>query len=305
MDKKWVRFVGKILMVFSLVFIVRTVWQNRESIQAALNGRCLPLMMLYAIVMALSVTLNGYLFSKLIGAIEGKACRTRRTIYLYSVANLYKYMPGNIMHYVGRNRIATEGLAGYESVNIASVIEIIESVVAFSVLGISLAFPYVTDYIAGIVNKKIIAAVISGFICCCAVLMFVASRSAKLKSLFQMIFAKRVIKTVALIIGVYIVTGLFTNSFVFFFIRELGGDVGAEMFFPTVGMYVIAWLIGFAVPGAPGGIGVREACMSIFLKGVVPIGIITCTALLLRVSQICGELLACAFGLCIQDRPKA
>ena len=57
------------------------------------------------------------------------------------------------------------------------------------------------------------------------------------------------------------------------------------------GGYALAWAIGFVVPGAPGGLGVREAMLLTFLSGAVEDKSVLIAAILFRVATTLGDAL--------------
>jgi uncharacterized membrane protein YbhN (UPF0104 family) len=59
-----------------------------------------------------------------------------------------------------------------------------------------------------------------------------------------------------------------------------------------LGAYTFAWLIGFVVPFAPSGLGVREATLIALLSPVVGAGAATALSLGLRLANVAGDFLA-------------
>lgn len=56
-------------------------------------------------------------------------------------------------------------------------------------------------------------------------------------------------------------------------------------------LFLLAWLAGFVVPVAPGGIGVREAALLALAGGAVPAAALMAATLALRAASIAGDLL--------------
>jgi len=56
--------------------------------------------------------------------------------------------------------------------------------------------------------------------------------------------------------------------------------------------YSISWMLGFAVPGAPGGIGVREMVLSMLLSPVMDGDVIAVLSVLHRMITVAGDFLA-------------
>jgi uncharacterized membrane protein YbhN (UPF0104 family) len=65
-------------------------------------------------------------------------------------------------------------------------------------------------------------------------------------------------------------------------------------------LFAIAWIAGYLVPGAPGGLGVREAMMVMVLSPVLGAGAAVGLSLTLRLTTTLGD--AVAFGLGIIGR---
>ena len=59
--------------------------------------------------------------------------------------------------------------------------------------------------------------------------------------------------------------------------------------------FIVAAFVGFLMPGSPGGLGVREACLILLLPSTVPKEVILPAALLHRLLLVAAD--ACAFGL--------
>ncbi len=65
---------------------------------------------------------------------------------------------------------------------------------------------------------------------------------------------------------------------------------------PVVGSYAVAWLAGTLVPGAPGGLGVREAVLVLQLAPLVGSATATTVALALRAVTLSGDVVTALLG---------
>ena len=70
-----------------------------------------------------------------------------------------------------------------------------------------------------------------------------------------------------------------TNAFVLEFWPSLGGG------------YILAWLVGLLTPGAPAGVGVREAVLLFMLRGCLPESDLLLAIILARVVTVFGDLI--------------
>jgi len=64
-----------------------------------------------------------------------------------------------------------------------------------------------------------------------------------------------------------------------------------------IGLYLLAWLAGFLAPGAPSGLGIREAVMMMFLTGLVYDDILLAALIIHRVVTMVGDVFAYFIGL--------
>lgn len=73
------------------------------------------------------------------------------------------------------------------------------------------------------------------------------------------------------------------------------------------GAFAASWLIGFITPGAPAGLGVREAVLVFWLTDAMPPAAVVALILALRIATTLGDLLSLAWGsavmrYCLTDR---
>lgn len=72
----------------------------------------------------------------------------------------------------------------------------------------------------------------------------------------------------------------------------MGGDVTWDNGSLIVSGYVIAWVLGFVIPGASGGIGVRELVITLLLGSVVGTEMVLTLSVIHRLITILGDFLA-------------
>jgi uncharacterized membrane protein YbhN (UPF0104 family) len=71
------------------------------------------------------------------------------------------------------------------------------------------------------------------------------------------------------------------------------------------GAFGIAWVIGFVTPGAPAGVGVREAVLLLLLTPSLGEGDAALLVLALRVATLLGDTLSLVAGLLLLPRPAS
>lgn len=69
-----------------------------------------------------------------------------------------------------------------------------------------------------------------------------------------------------------------------------------------VSAYIISWVLGFVVPGAPGGIGVREFVLTLLLGKTVGAELILTLSIMHRLTTIIGDFMAYLILLLIKEK---
>jgi uncharacterized membrane protein YbhN (UPF0104 family) len=67
-------------------------------------------------------------------------------------------------------------------------------------------------------------------------------------------------------------------------------------------LFSLAWVAGYLTPGAPGGLGIREAMMVLLLPPVVGTGAAVGLGITLRIATTVGDATAFLIGLAMRRR---
>jgi uncharacterized membrane protein YbhN (UPF0104 family) len=60
----------------------------------------------------------------------------------------------------------------------------------------------------------------------------------------------------------------------------------------VLGLFILSWLIGFIMPGAPAGIGIRETMLVVVLGGLISPDMLVFSAVVLRLISIIGDVVS-------------
>jgi len=238
-------------------------------------------------------------FSWLLGVLTKEKIDRKRVIPIFCGANLYKYLPGNFMHFVGRNRIAaeTDGVS-HGKVAAATIIDSASLCVAAVVIAAISVLDYFVAHLrqfeispfifigAGVI---ILLIALSGFFFRSRFALIVGKIKIALKGLTPKIAAKMF---VAACIRLLILASAYLLILILF-----GQEMTLAIVPQVIGLFALAWVIGFIMPGAPGGLGVREAIMITFLGDTLSQDIVLSATIIHRVVCIFGDLSAYAAAL--------
>jgi len=107
--RQMLRLLGHLLTILALVFLVRTAAGIRpdlgeiQSIPFLLAASAAGLL-----IKMLTVYLQGRAWIGWLEALSGRTCDRRAALSVYARANMGKYLPGNVMHFVERNLFAAD-----------------------------------------------------------------------------------------------------------------------------------------------------------------------------------------------------
>jgi len=276
-------------------FTYALVRQGPDILTLLKNPALALLLPLLVIVLQAGMILTGLGFHILIRAM-GQDCRLSDAIWILMLSQFGKYLPGNFAHHLGRIGLARMRGCAVGSALIAVVIEMAASLLVAAVTGASviLTAPVkLRDSLApwlpasDITGPAVLALVVVLFIAGFAALRLWRSR---LKQAFP---GLRAIGAAVLISIVNIAVLGFVMWLV---LRALAPDTPLPFLF-VAGVYACAWIIGTVTPGAPGGLGVREAILVVLLAPYCGEGVAIAAALYLRVATTFADLLSFLIGL--------
>jgi hypothetical protein len=105
------------------------------------------------------------------------------------------------------------------------------------------------------------------------------------------------IKKISILIFTYIFTFILNGIMFIIVLSSIGGIPNIKIALPIIGVYSLSWIIGFITPGAPAGLGIREAIMSAMLFGVIQENLVITAVLLFRIVTILGDVLGFIIAL--------
>ncbi len=288
-NNKVLKIIGTLLMVASIAYVAITIWKSREALILAINNKSLIVAVTLSIFVCGALVLFALLYRMMINALSGHDPGGYCT-ELYIHSTLYKYLPGNVMHFVGRNALVKEGEISFAHINFATFLELLATLISSFLVAVFFSGRLLICFLIDHIDYRwLIAAFALGIIA--LAVLFVIFRH-KLITFFRQLMNKRVILTFALMVLIYGLWNVLGNSMLFFLLKSFGCELQKSAYGSIIGAATGAWFIGFITPGAPGGIGVREAAMNFLLAGAAPTWAISAGGVVTRVAQIVGELLA-------------
>lgn len=242
---------GVVVGVLGIGFVARTVWVRRDEVGDAFSGID-PLPLAASLLLGLAaMSLIGSLWTSMLRA-RGHEAPRNRAMSWYFVGQLGKYVPGGIWPIVGRAELAVRGGVPRGP--------------AYAATGSSLLATYAAAPLAAgagalldgrhtVTGATIVLAYVllwadmgsDGFVRgLTGVVTRITGREVQVPPRSE--FFRQIARHAPAWVLMSLSTSVTAQAF--------GARIGvAEMLYVTS----LSWLVGFVVPGVPGGIGVREA----------------------------------------------
>jgi len=290
---------GQLLMLASFVLIIRKVIQYDIDFSFLSSPWVYAGLLGASLCFGCSIFLTSFNFRWLLYILSGALVSLKLAVPIYCGSNLYKYLPGNFMHFVGRNRLAVEVKElNHAHVALATIIDNIFLCLSALIIAAACTYNYLIEYIkmARIPPYAFAAAGAAVAILCVSAVIF-RRHLRKLIHKSLSILTKFNYKAMIRLLGVTALRLLALAATYLAVLVLLGQPLSLNLIIKIIGIFVLSWVIGFLVPGAPGGLGVREAILIMFLGNTLNQEILTVSAIVHRVVCILGDLAAYGMAL--------
>jgi hypothetical protein len=298
--------------VFFIFLKLYVLWDKIEQI------RMTPKNFLYwgVIVAAWSVVSYGFcaMWGNIVECLSGKSLNFTELAHLYSKSNLAKYLPGNVMHYVSRSILAQKYQIPLQTTALASILDALICVISaflfvlftlhqefFTFIELMINFAKGWIWIAGIIF-------VAALLLSCGLFWKIrASGVLRMEKHHAAQLGRAVFRNCILYLGHYLFI-----SCIFYFLLVIidSNDVHSllaqvHIFGKISGFFMLGWLAGYLVPGASGGIGVREAMFLFLLSPFYSQGTILASAFLLRLLGTLAEIIAYMLSVLLRKNPAS
>lgn len=293
----WLKAAGIAVTLAALVFVVFAVQRSFGQLSADVTSPTfLATIAGGSLAYALLLLLLAFGWHGMLAAIDRPAIALLPALAIYARTQVYKYLPSNVLHMVGRYVEARTAGASHTALGIAQLVELALLSAAGGVIASILALPLLLDQLRfhGL-EALLLPAIVIGCTGVVTVLFAAVARRLKVQRL-----AGRIVGRGVLALGLYLLFMLGSGGLALALAWSLGGPGAASP--QIIGITAAAWLIGFLVPGAPGGLGVRDA---VLIAGLTAAGIPGATTVALghRLITTFGDVLLALIGFAMKRKP--
>ena len=282
------RAIGYIVLGGSVVLVVSRLHAQVAGLSVLLSGDFVALLLVCALAYAVSLqglSVAWYRLLQWLGPAPGSIAQWHG---VYGRTSIARYLPGNVFHFAGRHVMGRRLGAGDALLAVAAVYELLGlagAATLIATLGVVL-WPTQGWPFGSLASWVIAGTVLAGILA--------------LARLLPALLARFGMKGANLVEGRSVVGGFGPCLLLYVGFIGTSSAIACAIAIwlgkgptPWIALpaYAIAWLVGFAVPGASGGLGVREAVFLLLLEQSVASSVGLQVAVSTRVVTTLGDLL--------------
>ena len=299
MKRNLLRAAGWVVTLVCFIFLAQSIWKMHPDFSRIGRPGVLALAAPLAALFAGVVFLSAAAWKMTLQFLQGGRLPYRPVADVYARANIAKYLPGNVMHFAGRNLLAAKIGLSQLDVAFSTMTEIAVLLLTacfWAAVLAARAFGTVLGRSAEwVVAHPIPVAAGAAVLAAGIVWMLVWMRRHKKLGKYRRFFTRRFLWLALRLAGIYSVTLLLPGLALAALFPVLGAGMTMRALLQVTAGYTLSWVAGYLVPGAPGGIGVRESVLLLVLTPLFPSGQVLIAAILHRIFSILGD--AAAFAV--------
>ena len=307
--KVYLKILGKILSILSIIFIVLKISKMGFDLSVIDNIPFLLVASFAALVCKIaSVYTSSRAWGTWISFFSQKEISRKEVFVIYGKAGIGKYLPGNVMHYVERNLFAAQYGLSQKKIAIGSVFEIGTQIVSSLALSMILLPVSYWQKAFEIIKYKdhfpvIIVIMVVGFVLFASIVLVVCKRKMNgcLRKYISSHLFIAALKAFIRYVSTFVLLG---SGMIFLWMSIYGSFPDFELIRIMLSSFSIAWVCGFVIPGASGGIGIREAVLTVLLEGFTDGCVLVFMVIAHRLITIIGDFAAYGLSLIIEKRSR-
>ena len=293
--KKLAKLAGHVLMLAAVVFLVRKFINMDVDFASLAEPHVLAGLMLAFVTLTAVVVCNTYPWLVFVQSLSGTKIPFRQAMPVFTRSNLYKYVPGNVFQYIGRNQLAADMQISHVDVACATILDVLFCVLSTGVISVLLLGGTIMTLMQEYgKNFLLIGGIGIAAVLVLAGVLFWKFREKCREFLlrYRKAFAKE--NRALLVRGIlyYFLQNAVSAAvyaLVLWLVFQAGGTaITADTLVTLTGAFLFAWIVGFITPGAPGGIGIRESVMLFICGGAFEQEVLL-FVLVLRIASILAD----------------
>lgn len=294
MINKLIKYGGNIITILAIVLIVKKLYLYDMDYSIIFSIEKSFFLIMILLIYMLIVFWGGIPWLGIVNALSECNIRYSEAVFIFVKSNILKYIPGNIFQYAGRNELAVDKKIKHSKVVLATLIDVVWNV--FTMLFFSVIMSG-NELIAWVREQQVFTLNSKTFIYGIAIICIIVSliiciwRRQILKNVMHKVVSVKLLGVLAFNFIFYVFMGIISAGLYVAIFSLISGNVySVHEVTIYVGIMLVALVAGFVTPGAPGGVGVREAASLFLLNGMIDETVILSGIIIMRIISIIGDL---------------
>jgi len=294
--KQIINYISYILVILSFIFIFYKLRKlNLSLLIEQLTFYWIIVIFILSLFHSLAFFIYAVTWGFVVRIFSAVKLKMREMIIVYLKSNIAKYLPGNIFHFAGRHYFLRKQGLSDESLLLSNAFEIFYTILISLIIILSAVYVKVIkipEFILQKINIYYFLTLI--IIISAAVIIFVVYKYLKKESINIKKYLNRknlfifiIVTLMYFLIFIIIGTALYGIMVVL-----LKHEFNLIDFYYVVCTYSLAWMLGYIVPGAPGGLGIREYVITKMLENKFSESSAVLAAIILRVVTVSGDIVS-------------
>lgn len=296
--KKLLKLAGHLVVIAALAFVVKKIIDMDIKLSDLSSPRVIAAFAVGLVIQTAQIIIACWSWLMFTRSLSGQKIPYSAAMPVFTRSNIYKYLPGNVFQYVGRNQLAADMKISHVDVACATVLDVLFCVFWTGVVSVLLLGGRIVELL-GKYGKNLAVVGAVGVLFLIAVFIVLRlkfrDRVKEYLSRYSKAFEKENRKQLLCGIFYYFVHNCVSAAMYMSCLALMVPQADAKELAALTGAFLFAWIIGFVTPGAPGGIGIREGVM-LFVCGDQFADRIVLFVLVMRIASVFADIAAFLIG---------
>ena len=294
-----VRLIGIIIMAVAVVFLVRRFLSFQVDFSKLFSVQTLPYIVLVTVAVMVTLLIGSISWTIWLSFFSGQKVPILATFSIYARSNIAKYLPGNVGHYAMRQLYGASLGVKQTELLFSSILEIFCMAITAFILSFLLARDVIFTFLSNSFQRVwvlpllivVIVVIVAG------VGFFLRKKKISVSEILSHLKKKEFRISLISVLGL-IACNMAIYGVILLVLLRSHTDIGSSGLL-IISAGIVSWFAGFITPGAPGGIGVREAVMVLMLSPIISEDIVLYVAVVQRVAYIFSDVFTWVIGKAI------
>ncbi len=290
--KKIINAIGKCLSVISICFIIYAVWKMGLDYSFVNNKLIFFCIMVACVGLKLaSLWFSSTAWATWLKFFSKTPFEMKRARQVFIKANIGRYIPGNVMHFVQRNLFATNMGISQVQLAISTIFEVASYVVSALLLSLITARKSIWTVVKSYFEDRLYIILVIMICLVVAALVSLLAFRRKISDVLAGYDRKSFLVTLLSVMLIQLITLTLLGIAMVLLVSYATGEFNWGITGTVISTYIVAWVLGFVVPGASGGMGIREMALLLLLGPVLGESLVLSLALVHRLITVIGDFL--------------